>query len=299
MYEVPLEQHTFQLHQDMDTPYSHSYTQYSSAPNQAYIGKHGSLCLQSYANQYGPSLVPHADAISLASMKPVGAKPALQPQVSQTAPSDAESATPAKTYLLSQRNDFLLDWTMKILGVASAVLFGIWAPISYKVTADGNAGNDDAQKSLMSEISEIRRGAATLAAAQQSANSAIAKLQDQLDNIGLLRAWEFCSDKTAAVCTELVSSATIVEALSSLGGLNSQQSSRTASPTSPDGTYGAEPPTSDSAGGISVSGSALLAIILGSVFGGIIIIGLIVGILAKKRKARMIEEGLANWDKPR
>jgi len=41
-----------------------------------------------------------------------------------------------KPNLLSQRNDFLLDWTLKILRLATAVLFGVWAPISVSLTAE-------------------------------------------------------------------------------------------------------------------------------------------------------------------
>ena len=122
-------------------------------------------------------------------------------------------------HLLSERNDFYLDWAIKRLGVAAAVTFGIWVPISYKITADGNAGNDEAQDSLISEISSMRAEAATAASAQRLVVTALARLQDQFDNIGLV------------------------------------------------------------------------AVILGSVFGGIVIIGLIVGVLAKRRKVRRIRKG--------
>lgn len=194
-----------------------------------------------------------------------------------------------KAHLLSERNDFYLDWVIKILGVAAAVTFGIWAPISYKITADGNAGNDEAQASLMSEIGSLRAEAATAASAQRSAVTALAQLQDQFNNIGLLRAWEFCDGQTLAVCKSLRSSSTnVVEALSSLGGLV-QESDTTASEASPTATGGA--PSNESAGGMRLGGTALVAVILGSVFGGIVIIGVIVGILAKRRKVRRTGQG--------
>jgi hypothetical protein len=50
--------------------------------------------------------------------------------------------------LFSPRTDFILDWVLKVLAVASAILFGIWAPIPYKATANGNADNNSAQEVL-------------------------------------------------------------------------------------------------------------------------------------------------------
>lgn len=286
MYERPPEQPSFHAYQEQHTsPYAQSYTNYTSNASQAYTDDQGSLYPQHYAAQQGPSPAAPADAISLASEKPVAAKPTVEPHISPTSSLHADSTAPTKPHLLSQRNDFLLDWALKILGVASAILFGIWAPISYKITADGNAGNDAAQASLMSEMSSMRDEAATAASAQRDAVSALANVQNQLDNVGLIWAWDFCSGRDDPVCTEISSSATILEALSSLGGLGgTRASSRTSSAPSP-----TTAPVSGSPGG-TVSSKNLLAIILGSVFGGIVIIGLIVGILAKRRQQRKLLE---------
>lgn len=131
----------------------------------------------------------------------------------------------------------------------------------------------------------MRDEAATAASAQRDAVSALANVQNQLDNVGLIWAWDFCSGRDDPVCTEISSSATILEALSSLGGLGgTRASSRTSSAPSP-----TTAPVSGSPGG-TVSSKNLLAIILGSVFGGIVIIGLIVGILAKRRQQRKLLE---------
>ncbi|KAF1365944.1 hypothetical protein EJ07DRAFT_170687 [Lizonia empirigonia] len=198
--------------------------------------------------------------------------------------------SPTKPHLLSQRNDFLLDWALKILGVASAILFGIWAPISYKIMADGNAGNDAAQASLMSEMSSMRDEAATAASAQRDVVSALANVQHRLDNVGLIWAWDFCSGREDPVCTEISSSAKILQALSSLGGLTGDvASSPTGTPISTGTPSPTGAPASDSAVE-NVSSKDLLAIILGSIFGGIVVIGLIVGILAKKRPQRKLLE---------
>ncbi|KAJ4383997.1 hypothetical protein N0V86_000841 [Didymella sp. IMI 355093] len=187
-YQSPPEQHTFSSYP----------TQYDTVHTQPYLDQiltdvHGSLHPQSYTDHdRGSSSVPPADAVSIISAKPEDTKPVLESHIAHTATSQTDSVNVPKPHLLSERNDFILDWALKILGVAAAILFGIWAPISYKITADGNAGNDEAQASLMSAISSMRDEARTAAFAQRSAVTALSKVQDQLANIGLLRAYEIC-----------------------------------------------------------------------------------------------------------
>ncbi|XPS71652.1 hypothetical protein M3J07_003825 [Ascochyta lentis] len=152
----------------------------------------------------------------------------------------------------------------------------------------------------MSQISLMKDEAVTAASAQQSAmsaqqsvGSALAKVQNQLENVGLIWAWEFCSGRTDDVCTELTSSASITHALSSLGGLIDSSESTTAVTSAPAPTVsgGDVPSNSNSSSGGSVSQRDILAIILGSVFGVVVIIGIFLGVLAKKRRQRkLIEE---------
>jgi hypothetical protein len=40
------------------------------------------------------------------------------------------------------------DWFIKILGFAAAITFGIYAPLSFKLTAAGNRDNDVAQQEI-------------------------------------------------------------------------------------------------------------------------------------------------------
>lgn len=40
------------------------------------------------------------------------------------------------------RFEFVLDWSLKVLGFIGVVAFGIWAPLSYKATLQQNHGND-------------------------------------------------------------------------------------------------------------------------------------------------------------
>jgi hypothetical protein len=61
---------------------------------------------------------------------------------------------------------FWLDWSIKVLGVAAALVFGIWAPLSYQATNNARVSGDAAQSSAMSVASSQ---AAEVLAVQSSA----------------------------------------------------------------------------------------------------------------------------------
>lgn len=182
----------------------------------------------------------------------------------------------------------------------------------------------------MSEIASLRKQAATAASeqqsaqqsaaslqesavaeqktAQQSAASAISKLQNQIDNVGLLWAWQFCNDKTsAAVCADLISSATLVDGLSSLEGLMSSGSSNAAPTTGASRTLYtsaatseitglpsttlANPAASEPASSSGASSRTILTIVLGVAFGTIAVIGFVVGVLVFKNRQRKKKAG--------
>jgi hypothetical protein len=321
-----------------DTIYPHAYTTDASVSAQAYTENQQQNLEASPIREEPPS-EQVIDTPRPTPAQPMDNKPTVGTHISQTSSaSDTDSGPPLKPHLLSQRNDFLLDWTLKILGVASAILFGVWAPISYKITADGNAGNDAAQASLMSEIISLRKQAATAASeqhsaqqsaaslqesavteqktAQQSAASAISKLQGQIDNVGLLWAWQFCSDKTsAAVCADLISSATLAEALSSLGGLTSSRTSNAAPTTSAPrtlytstvtseiaglpSTAPTDPAASEPASSSGASSSTIFTIVLAVVFGTIAVVGFVVGVLVFKNRQGKKKAGHEKGPHPR
>ncbi|KAF2192134.1 hypothetical protein K469DRAFT_306179 [Zopfia rhizophila CBS 207.26] len=124
--------------------------------------------------------------------------------------------------------EFLLDWTLKILGVVSAILFGIWAPVSYRATTNGNLSNDEAQDQVIARLEYI---------AQEMQD-----LKKRMNSFGGLRAWEFCEAegrRTLSACQSLASSMPIDSLLSDLA--NTQQthapsSRRTAAPTATTGS---------------------------------------------------------------
>ncbi|KAF2110470.1 hypothetical protein BDV96DRAFT_651106 [Lophiotrema nucula] len=88
----------------------------------------------------------------------------------------------------ASNREYMFDWTLKVLGILSTVLFGIWAPVSYKAQTSGNASNDDAQAYLNTQIDNL--------------NDRVQELGEEL--IGLkkiaefearLKAWQFCEQK--------------------------------------------------------------------------------------------------------
>lgn len=191
-------------------------------------------------------------------------------------PSEAESP-----HLLSQRNDFLLDWSLKIIGLAAAIVFGIWAPISYSLTAQGNRQNDASQADLQSQLEDVSEQASSASSLQAVATSILSNIQEALNAQGLLSIWEFCDGKAEqfSACTRL-SSSDVDSAISSLAS------------RPPAFTYSGSPTTAPSPGSSSSSSSmhlsieTIVAIVLGSIFGAIVLVGLVVGVLAARRKQK-------------
>ena len=50
---------------------------------------------------------------------------------------------------------FLVTWVSGILAAAASIPFGIWAPLSYKVAADGNRDNNVVQPSMVASIAAV------------------------------------------------------------------------------------------------------------------------------------------------
>ena len=91
--------------------------------------------------------------------------------------------------------EFICDWMVKALGLIAAILFGIWAPLSYKATRDGDGSNAAAQASLMSAMGAVS-SIQSSAAAQQS--SALSELVAQYSAMGKLQAVQYCETYTVS-----------------------------------------------------------------------------------------------------
>ena len=76
------------------------------------------------------------------------------------------------------RRECLLDWAVKLFGVAAAVLFGIWAPLSY--------GSDNVfQEQQTARLKELIH--------------AIEALEQRMEYEGALRAYEICENAERSV----------------------------------------------------------------------------------------------------
>jgi hypothetical protein len=75
-----------------------------------------------------------------------------------------------------------LDYFVQILAVAAAVVFGIWAPLSYKATVQGNQGNDAAALNQTLQFDD---------------------LNNKLGAIGQLWLYNYCATQTVCDCKHL------------------------------------------------------------------------------------------------
>jgi hypothetical protein len=117
---------------------------------------------------------------------------------------------------------FIPHWTFVVLTVAASVVFGIWAPLSYQASANGNRDNNEAQSSVISAISaanELVSGAndmvVTAVALASSANDMMSRanalqrsqiyLLDGLDYralaVMMLNYLSFCRGQSVCVLT--------------------------------------------------------------------------------------------------
>jgi hypothetical protein len=86
---------------------------------------------------------------------------------------------------LSNGLKFFLSWGIGVFGVAAAIVFGIWAPISYKATIQGNRNSDSAQSSMISAFSQANAYATALNDVQYSAAaqaSSMLEVQSAMDD---------------------------------------------------------------------------------------------------------------------
>lgn len=71
-----------------------------------------------------------------------------------------------------------LTYAVQIVSVAAAVVFGVWAPLSYKATVQGNQGNDATGSNQTLQFDD---------------------LNNRLGAIGQLWLYDFCAGQTASV----------------------------------------------------------------------------------------------------
>ena len=69
---------------------------------------------------------------------------------------DLEPQAPRKR-TCSCHLDHVFQWALKILGVAAAIVFGVWAPVSYRLQAEGNRSGDESMAKLVGAVGELVR----------------------------------------------------------------------------------------------------------------------------------------------
>lgn len=103
--------------------------------------------------------------------------------------------------------NFIIQWTCGILAAAAAIVFGIWAPLSYKATASGNRSNDAAQSSMVDALSTFRDMASSanniamtatriVMSAATAQSSALTEMQHRMALMGQLAVFDFCNTQT-------------------------------------------------------------------------------------------------------
>jgi hypothetical protein len=114
---------------------------------------------------------------------------------------DDKAAQPNYTIKLESLAEHLSDWTLRIIGAVCAVLFGIWAPLSYQLQKSGNESNDEETSRLTKEVKS---------------------LNEQMRTMGMLRAFELCEKedrKNLPACIDLRTSLQVNELIAQLAGL--------------------------------------------------------------------------------
>ncbi|KAF1951751.1 hypothetical protein CC80DRAFT_495898 [Byssothecium circinans] len=180
--------------------------------------------------------------------------------------------------LISPRTEFLLDWTLKVLSVAAAILFGIWAPISYKATEDANDDNNASQGTIFEALNSLKAQGSQNARAQSS-------IRTQMDAMATLRVWEFCDGKASSIaaCAQVTSVVKIADVVTSLAGLTVRPGSTATSTSTP--SSGAGPQDGNSRGAAKLP----LAAVLGIVFGVLVLLGMGMGFFVWQHRMKRRE----------
>lgn len=125
--------------------------------------------------------------------------PAPSPRQSAeiSASSISTSPEPAPRYQRDNGLIFATTWVAGVLAAAASILFGVWAPLSYKAAADGNRDNNAMLSSMLSSVSianSIAQAALSTASAQASL---LEHAQSRLGAMGQLALYHFCATQTA------------------------------------------------------------------------------------------------------
>jgi hypothetical protein len=91
---------------------------------------------------------------------------------------------------------FTINWIYIVLSIAAAIVFGIWAPLSYEATASGNRDSNAVQGSMISALSAANDVASKALSAARAQGAALDEVQSRLGAMGQLALVGFCITET-------------------------------------------------------------------------------------------------------
>jgi hypothetical protein len=91
---------------------------------------------------------------------------------------------------------FTVNWICIVLGVAAAIVFGIWAPLSYEATASGNREGSAVQSSMISALSAANDLASSALSVASAQGTALDEVQSRLGAMGQLALVGLCITET-------------------------------------------------------------------------------------------------------
>lgn len=94
-----------------------------------------------------------------------------------------------------KRVEKFFKWAFNVAVLAAAIVFGIWAPLSYNVTLDGNSSNDASSSSMLSAVLEASYQAAAAASTQ---SAILDDMSGRIGAIGQLWLVDFCATQTVS-----------------------------------------------------------------------------------------------------
>lgn len=123
------------------------------------------------------------------------AKTAKRKAVSTSANTPRQSSPNRNNDQLGKRVEKFCKWALNVAVLAAAIVFGIWAPLSYNITLNGNSSND-ASSSLMLNAVLAARSQVSAAASTQSA--ILEDMRSRIGAVGQLWLVDFCATQTVS-----------------------------------------------------------------------------------------------------
>ena len=88
--------------------------------------------------------------------------------------------------------DFGCDWMVKGLGLVAAILFGVWAPLSFFTTKEMDSQNNETQEKLVSSMSAL---SSIQDAASTAQSKSLSEIVQRFKAIGELQVAQYCNLK--------------------------------------------------------------------------------------------------------